>query len=65
MTDREIRVRIDVIYEQIVRIFNDLAFDKRIAEMKELNDIVQKLFLFWGKFEQAEEECEDDKEEVE
>lgn len=27
MTDREIRVRIDVIYEQIVRIFNDLAFD--------------------------------------
>lgn len=65
MTDREIRVRIDVIYEQIVRIFNDLAFDKRIAEMKELNDIVQKLFLFWEKFEQAEEECEDDKEEVE
>ena len=65
MTDREIRVRIDVIYEQIVRIFNDLAFDKRIAEMKELNDIVQKLFLFWKKFEQAEEECEDSEEEVE
>lgn len=65
MTDSEIRVRIDVIYEQIIKIFNDLAFDKRIAEMNELNDIVQKLFLFWKKFGQAEEDCEDGKEEVE
>lgn len=62
MTDIEIWIRLEVIDEQIERIFNDLAYDKRIAEMQEAYDLMRRLSLFAQNFRQSEEEYEDDEE---